>query len=887
MEFWEFLIQKEGDRSWLPLESLDVEVLEGRYRMVARSSHVDALVDIRISHTLLTEDPPRRRSQARSARTNTDGLIVIFPYTWLQPGMWEVRCFGTEVNPAQATGAIATKVEWQKVVQLQVLPQESEVSDDWTPDMSDDGDEMWLTTGSSQESTPFHLNTGGGSQITTSQDLDFAENSGAASAEFADDSGVEGTGSLPVEPLQAEPLQAEPLQAEPLQAEPLQDEPLPVEPLQAEPLQDEPLQDEQWRAIASVVNQGEAEQTASAPNATPTTPVEVAADSLVAEAPASEGLASEGLAAENPESQVFAAESPEALNADLADPSLAVADLPFSAETLRRQAEAESDAVMDALLEGWVDEADEATAATAASQSESTPDKPLIDPDALQLVLAQTSLTAQPGSALVLNGVVEPVGDQVPPHLPPVALQIVLRDPQTGVVVLETRRSLTSRLLPCPFACQVTLPNPLQTRLLLGEISLVTLDTPNQAGSCLLASQNFSVTASLNDLLEAIANNFPAHLHPPIGDDTLPVEPDLTFLQVPLSTTNPAASPRSRDTQILPPQLYQPDPNRPRSKGIELPMMSPAVEAPVAPEPAEEAAPDATIAADSAVALESETTSSSTVSSPTVSSPTASSQTVETEVPIPEGEQPPAPSHPMEEADEVWQQMVQDPEVGDRPLYAPGYSSENRSPSAEELAFQSLDLENRFLTRLNSLAGDTELSQFLANRPLALQDSELADQEIVVDDASTPPPRRGSLFGQPLRRAEIPPEAPADALAEEEPLPTPELRITATELVAGQRVDVTVILPPVATRLGVKLWMQDLQNRTLLEGPRWLMNFLPNGRGRLEAWTSLTVPHGCLEVQFEAIAVEITTQRESHKASLDRPVVPPDLPSLSLDELEL
>lgn len=832
MEFWEFLIQKEGDRSWLPLESLDVEVLEGRYRMVARSSHVDALVDIRISHTLLTEDPPRRRSQARSARTNVDGLIVIFPYTWLQPGLWEVRCFGTEVNPNQAVGAIATKIEWQKAVQLQVLPQESEVSDDWTPDMSDDdGDETWLATESPQESTAFNANADRGSQITTSPELVSGESAGGASAEFADDSGVEAT---------------------------------------------EPLQDEQWRAIAAVVNQGDAEPTTSAATA----PAEITADPSIAEVPASEVFESEVFESETSDSQGFAAErsiaersvaeSPSALEADVADPFSAVADLPFSAETLRQQAEAESDAVMDALLGGWVDEADEPTAPVTANQAESTPDKPLIDAESLQLVLAQTSLTAQPGSALVLNGVVEPVGGQVPPHLPPVALQIVLRDPQTGVVVLETRRSLTSRLLPCPFACQVTLPNPLQTRLLLGEISLVTLDTPNQAGSCLLASQNFSVTASLHDLLEAIANNFPAHLHPPIGDDTLPVEPDLTFLQVPLSTTNPAAA-RSRDSQILPPQLYQPDPNRPRAKGIELPMMTPAVEVPVAPEPTAEAAtnPDATTVEESAVPLENDSSS------------------VAADIP---GDQSPAPSHPMEEADEVWQQMVQDAEGGDRALQSPespGHSSESLSLSAEELAFQSLDLENRFLTRLNSLAGDTELSQFLANRPLSLQDSELAEQEIVVDDASTPPPRRGSLFGQPLRRAEIPPEAPVDALDAEEPLPTPELRIAATELVAGQRVDVTVILPPMATRLGVKLWMQDLQNRTLLEGPRWLMNFLPNGRGRLEAWTSLTVPHGCLEVQFEAIAVEITTQRESHKASLDRPVVPPDLPSLSLDELEI
>jgi hypothetical protein len=32
-EDWAFLLQQEGDRAWLPLESPDVEVLEGRYRL--------------------------------------------------------------------------------------------------------------------------------------------------------------------------------------------------------------------------------------------------------------------------------------------------------------------------------------------------------------------------------------------------------------------------------------------------------------------------------------------------------------------------------------------------------------------------------------------------------------------------------------------------------------------------------------------------------------------------------------------------------------------------------------------------------------------------------------------------------------------------------------
>src|SRR5437868_135475 len=94
MEVWEFLIQKDGDRSWLPLESPDVEILEGRYRVVARSSRVDTSVEVCISHIAIAEEPPKRRVQKRSSRTNHDGLIVVIPFTRLQPGIWELRCTG-------------------------------------------------------------------------------------------------------------------------------------------------------------------------------------------------------------------------------------------------------------------------------------------------------------------------------------------------------------------------------------------------------------------------------------------------------------------------------------------------------------------------------------------------------------------------------------------------------------------------------------------------------------------------------------------------------------------------------------------------------------------------------------------------------------------------
>jgi hypothetical protein len=99
-------------------------------------------------------------------------------------------------------------------------------------------------------------------------------------------------------------------------------------------------------------------------------------------------------------------------------------------------------------------------------------------------------------------------------------------------------------------------------------------------------------------------------------------------------------------------------------------------------------------------------------------------------------------------------------------------------------------------------------------------------------------------------------------------------------------VTVRVKLPADSAHLCVKLWIQDRQSRSLLDGPRWLVDLLPDGSGELEAMTQLIVPFGSVEIRFEAIAVDIHTQRESNKITVDCMVVPPDLPNISLDEFE-
>lgn len=122
MQSWEFLLQKEGDRTWLPLENTTVEILEGRYRVVARTPCAKEEVDIYVSFVSSEDDPPKRRIQQRSHAANDDGLLAILPFTPFRPGRWELRC-----RPHVEAGDVAQ--QWQSQIELQVLSQDSQDDD--------------------------------------------------------------------------------------------------------------------------------------------------------------------------------------------------------------------------------------------------------------------------------------------------------------------------------------------------------------------------------------------------------------------------------------------------------------------------------------------------------------------------------------------------------------------------------------------------------------------------------------------------------------------------------------------------------------------------------------------------------------------------------------
>ncbi len=118
-----------------------------------------------------------------------------------------------------------------------------------------------------------------------------------------------------------------------------------------------------------------------------------------------------------------------------------------------------------------------------------------------------------------------------------------------------------------------------------------------------------------------------------------------------------------------------------------------------------------------------------------------------------------------------------------------------------------------------------------------------------------------------------------------ESLPTPQLYLPEGELVAGTSVIVRVKLSEVSSSVAVKLWVEDYQTRSLLDGPFMLPDLCSNAWGGRETAIHLKIPFGCLEIRLSAIALDQATQHESNKVTIIKTVIPPDLPKIELDEM--
>ncbi|MBI4783762.1 MAG: hypothetical protein HY785_20970 [Oscillatoriophycideae cyanobacterium NC_groundwater_1537_Pr4_S-0.65um_50_18] len=780
MAFWEFLIQKEGDRSWLPLESPTVEILEGRYRVVARSNRVHAPVEIRVIQNAATETPPIRRIQKRLSQTNQDGLMVVIPFTRLLPGEWELRCASDVMSDMMGEG-------WLYKVQLQVQPIDLEADD----------------------------------EILDHWEADWQREEPSASEE-----------------------------------------------------------------IPAPVSATDPEQAALSPEASSEIP----------------------------------SESSDVWGTD---------DRSLENRPTHPQTNSRPDNSLD-------------------NSSDDSSDKPFRQlgsdrPPVLQLSLEQETYVVKRGLPLVLAGQLlppaEPPESSEPPELALSAggkLRVRLFDPQTSKMLVDETQPLAAplddRWLPSPFSLSIGLPTDCETHLLLGELALY---GSSEAGlPPVLATQSFSVTSDLLELLEAIANDFSEPEAEPVAK---PVSAPVV-----MRSPSPSIQFRLSVPQPLPPLLHQPDPEKEPRRSLQLPTLSNPTAEEMPPETAAQLQPEVTPQPETPDPTDAPVPAASASQEPEpevkaaatqVSDQASETQALEAKAPE---TQAPSPHQPqLQLTDDLddpaidWQKV--EPHV---PLWQRQPSPSDLPQTPEDSAFRALNLRERFLERLQALASDSELADWLnAMAPIASDgsdseeaalvsrradqrnpgqqnpgqrnpdhaiglDADLAAQEIVVDEPFFMGDRQPSSERSSERSSEqqVAPLGQtgfsepvsgqsAAATLTEEPIATPELDVPTGELISGQTVNIGVKIPNTYGRIYVKLWSHDRQSRTLLDGPHWLMDFNPDGFGNLVSKTQLMVPFGCVEVQLEAIAIDMATQIESNKVSVIRSVIPPSLTALSMDEL--
>ena len=117
MKYWEFLIQKEGDQTWQPLATQQLDIVAGRYRIMAHTNRINAPVEIRIAQLLTDDLSSQPKIRQRTDTTNESGLVLVMPYVNLQPGQWALMCSSLSADHPGS----ASEGGWQYGLKLQVF----------------------------------------------------------------------------------------------------------------------------------------------------------------------------------------------------------------------------------------------------------------------------------------------------------------------------------------------------------------------------------------------------------------------------------------------------------------------------------------------------------------------------------------------------------------------------------------------------------------------------------------------------------------------------------------------------------------------------------------------------------------------------------------------
>jgi hypothetical protein len=784
MEHWQFLIQKQGDRSWQSLESPNLKILAGRYRVLARSHLPNTDVEVRVTHSPTQEVPSKRRILKRMRRTNAEGLLAVIPFTYLKPGIWELRCSGDLMSDIFGKS-------WQHSILMQVLPQV----------FNGEPTELDSLASTSQNQT----------DLPNESEL----------ADLVTDQ--------PVSPVWLKGETAEQI------LQNLIDLALPnselsqsdgnVEDFPATPILQLALDRENY-----VARWGER--------------IAITGQVTLPESPTGETLFLDSVGGLE---LVIEMRSPwESQTLTQVRQPLPDNVLPFSFSTaIDIPAECESKLILaDISLYGRLADVDEVV--LLASQSFT------VTADVTEL-LAMTAKTITPGllDENILTGKTKEAE-------PSVRLGLELFN------LVKYPKTIPSQ--PWNPATSKPLPPLINSQALESELNKSVDEKLPQLPKL---PQNPTPTTSTNEVAASpVSNNSVAQTISAI---------DLQKLEI---RNRRGTKPKTTLPYLKRLKTVQVD----KAPKLNLPQLEKSLQlnnTGVEEQPTPELVADHGQLPDESraevvmpVSGEVTTKGGDLV---TVDQPNAS--------PLLQKwmhsqgyffSQPVSVAYPESETDEPTAEV------------SLVLSEEAQIEQIELPLILNAEIEVAVVVETDQVEVDHVSTETADLPPIPPQvPPTWLTQEFVVDDDME------SIVETSISQTSTPDSQPPLDLSRSlpmngivnDPLPIPHLYVPEGELIAGQSVKVRVELPAASPPLVVKLWIEDCQTRWLLDGPHLLSDLLPNSFGSLEMMTQLNVPFGCLEIRVEAIALDLATQQESHKVTIVRTVIPPDLPSLQLDEL--
>ncbi|MEH2274571.1 MAG: hypothetical protein V7K40_07110 [Nostoc sp.] len=964
MEHWQFLIQKQGARSWHILESPNLQILEGHYRVLARSNLPNTDVEVRVTHSSTHEVQPKQRIFKRSRRTNSEGLMALIPFTYFAPGVWELRCSGDLMSDLLGKS-------WQYSVQLQVLSQEGEEEHTTlgeaapTTALSNQGKQGENVESNSPDhpdpvsenlecTAPVEPTVTLDKAIAISTELAIATDNNSATIVLPEgnlESTVPSESAITLDKAIAVSTEVAITTDSHLTTTVVPNE------TEEDIVSDEP--------VSPVWLKGEtAEQILqnlidlALPTSEPLPKDEKVTDSLTTQPPPpllltlgedtyiarwGQALTINGHIELKEKINLDQAErlSSKSLRAlelgiELRSPNnskiltqvrqpLPDQELPFTINTsIDIPADCESKLILaDISLYGRF--ADVAQVIRLASQSF------IITADVTELL----AITAAAKSSISLNDPIAPSDSSTAFTEPETAVRIDLKlfnlvkipktdqsqilnpspntplPPQINLQVLREATLRTSNLKNSATSPQLPKLPPVQTDV--NPATDVVAEPPTQEQ---LLEKNAPIAAINLEQLVIKQRRMP------ILDATFPYLRRLQALPGDAEEVKNNVPPDALEVQAADdfPQLeviIAEDENTPelvvsnaqfQEESVAVLEAQPNEQFQEESVAALEAQPNEQFQEESVAALEAQPNAQLIKTGNLYSSPLLRKWMQSQGYSLPESinELEPEDYDNYVPAQQTQLSLSAETPNVDVNLPLSLDADIEAQEEAQEAVFdlgnfeedvdtaKETDLETEENTLVEKVSEPT-LSMALVRQlpppppPIKINiASAWLAQEIVVDDIyselEADVKKNYSFEEQKQPPLGLSPSLPITA-ATIEPLPIPQLHVPEGELIAGKYIKVRVVLPEVPPQVVIKLWVEDYQTRWLLDGPHLLTNLLPNALGGLEVMTLLNIPFGCLEIRLEAIALDLTTQQESHKVTIVRTVIPPDLPNLQLDEL--